>query len=267
WLEEALAAFRDVPSMYRGQALNALGFLYWRLGNYDRAQAIAEQGLIVNREAPESLALAFALGNLGVIAYVRDEPEAALGWLEESVAISRRIGYGPLLSVVLTFLGRSLLRLHGPADPRPTQVLHESLAIAEAARARYAMGTAYLALGDVDWRRGAVDRAVELWTRALEVQALMEDQPNILATIERLAWGPVASGQLESVISLFGAAHAQRRLLGITLRHELLVDHDERLAAVRDEFEGDFEGAWQRGEALSVREAAALALHLAKTIM
>jgi non-specific serine/threonine protein kinase len=265
WLEEALATFRDVPSMYRGQALNALGFLYWRLGNYDQAQAISEQGLVVNRGAPESLALAFALGNLGVIAYVRDEPEAALRWLEESVAISRRIGYGPLLSVVLTFLGRSLLRLHGPADPRPTQVLHESLAIAEAARARYAMGTAFLALGDVDWRRGAVGAAVLFWTRALEVQALMQDQPNIVATIERLAWGPVAADQLESVISLFGAAHAQRRLLGITLRQELLIDHDERLAAARSQFQGDFDGVWRRGEALSIREAVALALNVSNT--
>jgi hypothetical protein len=66
------------------------------------------------------------------------------------------------------------------------------------------------------------------------------------------------------VVALFGAAHAQRRLLGITLREELLVDHEERLAAARAELdETGFDVAWRRGEAMSVQEAGALALALA----
>jgi tetratricopeptide (TPR) repeat protein len=265
WLEEALATFADVPSPYRGVALNALAFLYWRLGDVERAQTIAERGLLVNREGG-LLALAFALGNLGVVAYLRDQPEDAVRWLEESVALSRSIGYRPILSVVLTFLGRSLLRLHGPADPRPTQLLRESLELAETAQAHYGMSHALMALGDVEWRRGAVRGALAYWGQALQVQAQLTDVRGIVASIERIGWGLLgASKRVDAVVALFGAAHAQRRLLGIGLRQELRVDHDERVAEARRQSE-DFDAAWRRGESLRVEESVTLAFDLLQSV-
>src|SRR5437763_16634909 len=85
WLEEALACAGEGRFAYRGVALNALAFLYWRLGEVDRARPIAEQGLAINRENNNPLAEAFALGNLGIIAYLRGEPGHGGPWLEESV--------------------------------------------------------------------------------------------------------------------------------------------------------------------------------------
>jgi predicted ATPase/transcriptional regulator with XRE-family HTH domain len=260
WLEEGLARAGDAPSRYRGVALNALAFLYWNLGDVDRAGPMAREALAANRESANALALPFALANLGIIAYLRDEPGQGAGLLEESVAISRRTGYRPLLSVVLTFLGRSLLRLHGPADPRPTAVLHESLELAERAQARYAIGHALMALGDVDWRRGQVDNAIAFWSRALAVQAQLGDRRAIVASMERLAWALVRTNDIRAAVSLFGATHAQRRLLGITLRHELGLNHEQRVAEARQQLGDEFDSAWSAGEASSVEEAVALAL-------
>ncbi len=260
WLEEALARAGEAPSRYRGLALNALAFLYWNLGDVNRAGPIAEEALAVNRENDNPLALPFALGNLGIIAYLRDESGQAARWLEESVAISRRTGYRPLLSVVLTFLGRSLLRLHGPADPRPAAVLRESLELAEGAQARYAMGHALMALGDVEWRCRQVDNAMAFWSRALQVQAQLGDRRAIVASIERLAWALVATDDVRAAASLFGATQAQRRMLGITLRHELGLNHEERVAEARQQLEDEFDAAWMAGEALTVEQATALAL-------
>jgi non-specific serine/threonine protein kinase len=264
WLEEALAKGGDAPAAYRGAALNSLAFLYWRLGDVARALPVAEQALEVNRDGKKTLALAFALGNMGIIAYIRDEPEEGVRWLQESVAMSREIGYRPMLSVALTFLGRSLLRLHGPSDPRPIQVLQESLALAEKAHAHYAMGHALLALGDVSWRLGEVQRAITDWSRALEIQAQLADTRAMTASIERLAWGLVTIRDFESAARLFGVAHAQRRMLGITLRHELSVDHHELLTEALQQLGRDFYGAWLVGEGSSVEDAVAFALDLTR---
>jgi non-specific serine/threonine protein kinase len=265
WLEETLAIAGDAPFAYRGSALNALAFLYWRLGDVARALPVAEQALEINRDSRNPLSLPFALGNLGIIAYLRDEPGLAVSWLEECVALARRSGYRPLLSVALTFLGRSLLRLHGPTDPRPIQVLEESLALAEDAQAQYAMGHALLALGDVDWRLGEVQGAVAAWSRALEIQAQLADIRAMVASVERLAWGLAAAGHFASAVRLCGTAHAQRRMLGITLRHELSVDHDELEAEARQQLGALFDSTWADGEGSSIEDAVALALDLTRS--
>jgi non-specific serine/threonine protein kinase len=266
WLEEALAIAGDAPFPHRGVALNALAFLYWRLGDVERALPVAEQALEVNRDSRSPLSLPFALGNLGIIAYIRDEPGLGVSWLEESVAMARQAGYRPLLSVALTFLGRSLLRLHGPTDPRPIQVLKESLALAEGAQALYAMGHALLALGDVGWRLGEVQGAMADWSRALEIQAQLVDVRGMVASIERLAWGVAATGDFESAVRLCGTAHAQRRMLGITLRHELSVDHDELETDARQQLGSSaFDAAWLAGERSSIDEAVAVALDLTRS--
>ena len=120
WLELALASAGEAPSRDRGRALNALAFLYWQVGDIERAQPIAEQALAVNREVGNTLSVAWALGNLGAIAYFRDEPEVAIAWLEESVVRGRVADYGPFLSLALTFLGRSSSgSTEQPIDARP----------------------------------------------------------------------------------------------------------------------------------------------------
>src|SRR4029077_6938968 len=95
----------NAPPQYRGRALNALTFLYWRGGNPERARPIAEQALVVNRRYGRTVDVAWALGNLGMVAYLRHEHELAVARLEESVRLAREAGHLPLLSVALTSAG------------------------------------------------------------------------------------------------------------------------------------------------------------------
>ena len=259
WLEQALASAGEAPSRHRGRALNALAFLCWQVGDIERAQPIAEQALAVNREIGNTLAVAWALGNLGAIAYFRDEPEVGIAWLEESVELGRQAGYGPFLSLALTFLGRSLLRLNGPSERRASAVLQESLALAEA-EARYAIGHALMTLGDLNWQRGDAERAVALWQRALVVRSQIADRRGIADALERLGWGLAASDQAESAAWLLGAADAQHAFLGIALRHDEQVDHAEQVSAARERLGEAFDTAWSAGQASTVNEAVVAAL-------
>jgi non-specific serine/threonine protein kinase len=260
WLEQALASAGGAPARQRAWALNALAFLRWRGGDIERAQQTAEQALAVSYEAGTAREISQALLNLGVIAYFRDAPAAAITRLEESVALARLAGSVSQLSVALTYLGRTLLWANGPRDARAAAVLEESLALAEGAQARYATGHALMTLGDLAWRQGDTERAIPLWRRALAARSELADRRGTAGSLERLAWGLAASSRFEEAAWLFGAAEAQHDVLGIALRHDEEVDHLYLVTVARQRLGEAFTTAWLAGQAATVDEAVIRAL-------
>ena len=214
WLEQALAAAAGVPPQYRGRALNALTFLYWRGGHAERAQPIAEEALGLNRRYGRTVDVAWALGNLGMVAYLRHEHELAVARLEESVRLAREAGHVPLLSVALTFVGRTRMWVNGPADPLAAAALEEGLALAEAADSLYARGHALATFGDLLWGQGQAERAIPMWRHALEVSAQLADRRAVAGCLERLALVLAASERLEAAAWVFGAADAAHKMVG-----------------------------------------------------
>ena len=83
--------------------------------------------------------------------------------------------------------------------------------------------------------------------------------------MERLAWGLAASDEFEPAAWLFGAAEAQRTLIGLGLRRDLETDHAHLLAVTRQHLGEAFGGAWSGGQASTVDEAAIRALEGACT--
>jgi tetratricopeptide (TPR) repeat protein len=240
--------------------LNALAFLYWRGGNAARAQPIAEQALILNRQAGRTVDVAWALGNLGMIAYLRHEHELAVARLEESVRLAREAGHVPLLSVALTFVGRTRMWVNGPTDPLAAAALEEALALAEAADSLYARGHALATLGDLLWGQGEAKRAIPLWRRALLVSAQLADRRAVAGCLERLALVLAASDRLEAAAWVFGAADAAHKMLGIELRQDAEADHAHFVAVTRQNLGEGFAPGWLAGQAASPDEAVARAL-------
>jgi predicted ATPase/DNA-binding XRE family transcriptional regulator len=254
WLEQALAAASDVPAQFRGRALNALAFLYWRGGNAERARAVAEQALALNRLAGRTVDVAWALGNLGMIAYLRHEHELAVARLEESVRLAREAGHGLLLSVALTFVGRTRMWVNGPHDPLAAAALEEALALAEGADSLYARCHALATLGDLLWGTGEAKRAVPLWRHALAVGAQLADRRAMAGCLERLALALAASDRLEPAAWLFGAADAEHRMLGMELRSDAEADHAHFVAVTREHFGDEYDAAWSAGQAAPLDE-------------
>jgi predicted ATPase len=267
WLDQALHLAPEAPAALRGWALNALAFLYWRGGDPDRAQPIAEEALSVTRELGSERDVAQAQLNLGMIAYLRNEPELALPYLQDSVAAARIGAYLPQLSLALTFLGRTLIWINGPFEQRAAQALHESLALAKRAQSLYAMGHALATLGDLTWSQGNAPQALPLWSEALLVRSRLNDRRGIAGCLERLALVLAANDEFESAAWLFGAADAQHRVLGIALRHDEEIDHEHLLDVTRQMLGLEFESRWRAGQAASNEVAVERALHEARSLM
>src|SRR5262249_51860370 len=169
-------------------------------------------------------------------------------------------GYAPLLSLALTFLGRTVLSVKGPRDRRAGALLEEARRIAEAAQSLYAAGHALATLGDLAWRRGDVEQAASLWRQALAVRSRLADRRGIAGCLERLALALTADDRLEAAAWLFGAADAQHEVLGIGLRHDEEIDHAQLVTATRQRLGDAFERAWLAGRAATPEEAATRAM-------
>jgi hypothetical protein len=195
-----------------------------------------------------------------MIAYFRGEAEAAVVWLEGSVAIARTAGRLSLLGLALIFTGRARMVARGVDDPGAASAIAEGLRVAEAAQSRLPMGHALLALGDIAWRQGDVAQAIPYWRRSLEVRSEAGDRRGIAGSIERLAWGLAATRQFEHAAWLFGASEGQHQALGIEPRNDEAGDH-ERLIAKTRHYLGPFSNTpWAVGRAASIEEAIARAL-------
>jgi predicted ATPase/transcriptional regulator with XRE-family HTH domain len=260
WLEQALDLAVDAPDGDRAPALNALANLCWRGVDAERALPVAEQALRVSRAAGSQADVAWALLNLGMVAYFQNQSDPALARLEESVLMARQADRPPLLSLALAYLGRALLWARGPLDQRAGVVLEESLGLATAAQSAYATGHALLTLGDLVWQLGDVERAIGLWRRSLVVRSRLTDRRGVAGCLERLALGLSASGQFDSAAWLFGAAEAQRQALGIGLRHDQTPDHDHLISVTRDHLSASFDSAWSAGQTASLDAAVGRAL-------
>jgi non-specific serine/threonine protein kinase len=252
WLEAALADAQmlavEKGCLHPG-ALNALSGLYWRSGEIARAQPVAEQALAISREIGHAGAEAWALGNLGAIAYFDDRPEDAVRWLDESVDKARLVGYLPLLSLALNYLGRALLCAEGPQSARAAAALREALRHAEAVDSHYARGHALVALGDLAWRQNRLDQAASCWRRALMVRAELGDRRGIAGCMERMAWTLTARDKLAFATCVFSASEAQHRFLSIDLRPDERSDHLQHLATVRRRLSQEsLERAWAAGQ-------------------
>ena len=89
----ALAAAGDrAPPRVRATALNGLGQLAERRGDFESAVAAYEEGLSIWRALGEEQSVAGLLSNLGVVAKNRGEFARAKTLTEESLAIHRRLG-------------------------------------------------------------------------------------------------------------------------------------------------------------------------------
>ena len=266
WVEEALAAAPDASPVERSWALNSLAFLYWRGGDVRRARPIAQEALEVSRVGGEARDVAQALLNLGMIAFFDDQPQLAVQELEASVSVAREAAYEPQLSLALTFLARTRLRVYGPLDPRSHSALKESLRVAQRAQSRYTAGHALLTLGDFAWRQGDADRARSLWRQALVVRSELGERRGIAGCLERIARALAAMEDFELAAWAFGAADTQHRALGVRLRHDEEADHARLLGNTRRHLGDTFLAAWAEGQAASVDEAVARALEMAQLI-
>ena len=159
WLEEALEKEGEGSGAAHAKALEGLGWLTYRRGDTDRAQATLEEGLKLSEEARLGGALtASFLHMLGWIAEVQSHHERARELLEESLRLSREAGDKLGIAHALRELGATLASL-GDAK-RSKELYEEGIVLSRelgyaAMLARALINAGYDLLLEGDYERGA----------------------------------------------------------------------------------------------------------------
>jgi predicted ATPase/transcriptional regulator with XRE-family HTH domain len=214
WLEELLAraGSTGAAAAVRAKALHGAGMLAYRQGQYERARALAEQGLSLCRELGDKAGIAAALHSLGNVAIDQCDYERAVAWHEESLAIKRALGDRIGVSAVLNNLGNVALF---QGDYERARALHEeSLVIKRALRDRRGIAFSLTNLAIVARYRGDYRHSSTLSEESLALFRELGDTWGVALPLDNL--GEVARdlGDFGRAAALHEECVAVRREVG-----------------------------------------------------
>jgi tetratricopeptide (TPR) repeat protein len=189
FLQRSLDLYRQVgDTVGESIALNDLGIVVYRLGDYARSKQLALDGLAIARAQNDEWKVAATLTNLGNICRAMGDYAEARDYLLEGTAIMRQKGDSYSLANLLNNLGE-LARAVGDYDTAHTHYA-ESLTIRRSIDDRFGIAFSLNNLGTIAHNMGDADEAQRLYEESLVIlQGLQADSIAIhpLSGLGRLA--------------------------------------------------------------------------------
>jgi non-specific serine/threonine protein kinase len=260
WTEGALARSSEARPSALPRALAAATHFARGLGDYELATALGEKGLALCRELGERESRGELLLYLAYIASMQADYERATAFFDECINVAQELGDRWLYGFALIRLG-VMARYQGD-DKRVTELHTQGLAVNRAIGNKFATANALNRYGrDVALPQHRYDEAVALFKEGLLLSRDARSRWQSEQCLEGLAQAASARGHYEHAARLFGAAEAQREIVGE--RYEP-VDQDslnQRVAPVHVAL-GDtaFTAAWDEGRAMTMEQAVEYAL-------
>jgi predicted ATPase/DNA-binding SARP family transcriptional activator len=270
----------------RARALVGAAGLSFDLGDLEASRSLAEEGLAIGRELRQKGEIAAALTRLGITTRAQGHYPEASALLTESLGISRELGDLTSASIALLNLGNNAAH---QGDFSTAQTLYEeSLAIRRALGHRRGIASAQTCLALVAASQGEFERAKALYEESLALSGELADVRGMANILQNMGALLGEQGELAAARERLEQSLALNRKLGsrpstqdcladLALVTHKQGDHEttralllERLqivrelgdrSAVADTLERLAATATAQGQAVSMDEAVALALH------
>jgi DNA-binding CsgD family transcriptional regulator len=301
WSELVLA--RDegrASATARVKVLEAVGWLALDLGDLNRTEAIAREGIKLSEETGVrgSLAASF-FDMLGMLANIRGENQRAASLFEEGLVLNREAGDKRGLTFSLFNLGvvaldrgehvrakelfeesRTLCRMLGDVRSLPkysyalgyecllqgdyeraTELFEEAVAMCRERGRMSGLNDALDKLGWAELARGNPERAKTLYKESLALCVELDDRWIAPESLEGLACIAGAEGESERAAKLFGAARMLQETLGYHQPPAVRALREPYLAAARSRLdESLWKMAFAEGKDMAFEEAVEYAL-------
>ncbi len=258
WLARALASPHPTSSRLRSNALNNLGNLTYRLGDYSRAQALYEESLALSRDHGDHRDIADTLNNLGLVASARGDYGGARRFFGESLALHRDESIPERLSRSLLNLAEMEIDTGNGAVAWPLLVEALDLRTRRGdergiAYVRFNLGRSLLATGDIAAGHQELSRSLGGFRNAGE-------QIGLADTLLELGSLAVDQGDPATALPLLRESLAVRTELGDIRGLLAIVDVVGGLAARRDR-------ADRAGRLLAISDAHRERLGIPRTVI
>ena len=255
WLSRFLEVVPgDRAGSVRAKALNGAGTLAHFQEDVKSARSFLEEGLAICRKLDDRRGIAATLNNLGITLSTVGDPAARV-LLEESLAIAREIGDRWGATRVLMTLAQALL---DQGDSGAARVLAE-----EARDIQCQIGAQEDALESVAaiaLEQGDAAAGLTICRHALATPIARH---NAQLLLETATCAESALGTFTRAAMIWGHAERLRQESGTPLRRFSRRRHERSVASARAALADDaaFEAAWARGAAMTTEQAIAFVLH------
>jgi predicted ATPase len=257
-LRELLALVEE-PCAARGRALSALGWMIALQGDFESAQALMENGLVLVRQYGTEVQVGWTVAELGNIAFSRGQAQRTEELFSEALDIAARNdqiflrGFGHFGLAYAHFLQGDLAAMR--------HELQLSLDLTRLMLQPWGIAWAQFSVGIVSVMEGDTRTAVGPITESLELRWSIRDARGLGESIELLANLASLHGELEWSALLHGAAELQREATGLAILPFLQPLHDESVERLRAAVAPDeLDRVWQLGRSMPLEKLVAEAL-------
>jgi non-specific serine/threonine protein kinase len=265
WLEEGLTSTADVALAIRAKALAAAAWLAWRAGKYERAIALAEEGLFFCKEVSDRENGALCLLCLSNVASDRGDYEQAKRFAEEWLGLSSTLENKYYTCLAFVALG-GVARYQGHYDQAIS--LHEQ-ALTMSRDQGYPLLSAWSLrhLGMDQLRRGVYGRAAEYYKQSLSLCKEVGNRWVPVEGLSGLSSLACIAQQYERAARLFGAATRLHEALGFRFKPADQECYDHHMVIARTRLgEAAFAAAWAEGRAMTLDQALDYALAWSESV-
>ena len=259
WLEKMLTSDHDVPGTERAKALRVSSMISRYMGDYIRAEALADSSIKLYREMGDNQGVGLALISLGDTLRLEGKREDAIELLQESLYLLLSTGEMWGIAYAQVVLGDAWFRL-GDIERAATS-WEESLRLTRELGDNSLMGWSLGGLADVARLRREYNRSIEMLKESLKLYRELGNKSQPPFTLEALGLAAAALGKTQHAARLWGAAASWREAINEPLPPTFQKDYAASMTQARTQLgEEVYASAWSEGYAMSPEQAIALAL-------
>jgi len=259
WLEGAIAASDPSHEALRAKAAAAAGAAAYRQGDYERARALADATLKLNRDLGDERETARSLGELGNIAVALGEYEEALSKYAESCELFRKLDEPGRMAQVLANMG-AVANMRGDYD-EGRRLGGEALALQRESGNVEAATVSLHNLARIDLGTGRLAAAADLLHQSLDAARPLEYREIIAYCLEACGELAAALQDHDRAARFLGSSDALFAELGVPMSADDAESSERTARALEEELGAKrFEAELAAGRAAAVADMVADAL-------
>ncbi|HKX19651.1 MAG TPA: AAA family ATPase [bacterium] len=260
WTEGALARSAEAPPAVVPKALALATHLAWRREDYELANVLGEKGLALCRQLDDKHNSELLLFYLGITAHFQGHYDRGARLYADCLNVCAE--YGDKWQYAMTLVHEGLMEHRRNRDEYAVLHYAHGLAVFREVGDKWGMAFSLYQFGAATLAQNQHDRAATFFAESL---AFCRDVGNRWVSrlnLEGLAFAAVIRGCHAVAARLFGAAEAQREIIG---GHRFSVPrtffHDDGVAMARGALgDADFRKEWAEGRAMTLEQAIECAL-------